>query len=370
MKFLKILLHIVASLAMVVVTMEFCARIDDLVTYGAPVWGTYSNANLFERDQFGQRGAPGARFKKWQLNSLGYRGPELRSGTFRIACIGASETFGLYEAAGQEYPRQLERDLNQWAGRQTFEVVNVAYPGQSIAAAVLRVPEVVENVKPRVAVIYPFPAAYVWLPWIKSATEKGAPDSSPVRFEWRLTERVRIAVKSLLPEWIQSEIHDVQTRVRERKIEASTASQPVMDRVPQQNVDAFHADLLKLVDALQQRGVEPVLVTHATVFGHPLSASDRQMLTVWREWIPMLKEDGFVDMEQRMNQAIRAVAAERHLVLIDAATEIPPGNKYFGDFAHFTTQGAHLMAGEIAAGLEPALNSEVAQSGGQASPNP
>ena len=115
---------------------------------------------------------------------------------------------------------------------------------------------------------------------------------------------------------------------------------------------------------------EPVLVTHATVFSHPLSASDRQMLTVWREWIPMLKEDGFVDMEQRMNQVIRAVAAERHLVLIDAATEIPPGNKYFGDFAHFTTQGAHLMAGKIAAGLEPALNSEVAQSGGQASPNP
>ena len=157
MKFLKTLLHIVATLVIVAVTMEFCARIDDQVTYGAPLWGTYSNANLFERDQFGQRGAPGARFKKWQLNSLGYRGPELRSGTFRIACIGASETFGLYEAAGQEYPRQLERDLNQWAGRQTFEVVNVAYPGQSIAAALLRVPEVVENVKPRVAVIYPFP---------------------------------------------------------------------------------------------------------------------------------------------------------------------------------------------------------------------
>ena len=76
-----------------------------------------------------------------------------------------------------------------------------------------------------------------------------------MRFEWRLTERVRIAVKTLLPEWIQSAIHDLQTRVRERKIEASTASQPVMDRMPQQNVDAFHADLLKLVDALQQRGV-------------------------------------------------------------------------------------------------------------------
>jgi len=116
--------------------------------------------------------------------------------------------------------------------------------------------------------------------------------------------------------------------------------------------------------------VEPVLVTHATVFGHPLSPGDRQMLTIWREWIPMLKEDGFVDMEQRMNQVIRAVAAERRLVLIDAAAEIPPGNKYFGDFAHFTTQGAHLMAGKIATGLEPVLYSQVAQSGVSPSPNP
>lgn len=365
MRTLKLLLRIAASLVIFVAVLEFCARLDDFFTYGAPILSSYSSEGLLRHDQIGKVGKPGARYKKWKLNSLGYRGPELRPGTVRIVCFGASETFGLYEEPDQEYPRQLERDLNQWAGKPTFEVVNVAYPAQTVAAAVLRAPEVIEQVKPTFAVIYPFPGSYVWLPWIQPPSGNGDQESSRPRFEWRLGERIRNAAKSLLGEFIQSKIRDLETRRIEEKVRKNTAGYPVMDHIPEKNVKLFHSDLVRLVDVLRQNGVEPILVTHATVFSNPLSPSDQQMLAVWRGWIPMLTGEGLLEMEHRMNGEIRSVADERHTVLVDAAVEIPTSNKYFADFTHFTTQGAELMAEKLAEGMEPVLSPQVANSAKQ-----
>jgi hypothetical protein len=114
--------------------------------------------------------------------------------------------------------------------------------------------------------------------------------------------------------------------------------------------------------------VEPVLVTHATLCEKPVSRNDQQMLTEWRRFFPLLKEEGYLDMARRMNAAIRAVATDQHVVLIDAATEIAPGSQNFGDFLHFTTAGAEVMAAKVAEGLEPVLHAEVSGSGEQNHP--
>jgi len=355
MKRIKQLLHLAASLVVFFLVLELCARLDDLARYGAPIWSSYNSGCLFQWDQLGKRGKPGGRYKKWQQNSLGYRGPELRPGTVRIACLGASETFGLYEEEGQEYPRQLERDLGRWAGKGLFEIVNVAYPGQTLGTAALRVPEMVESVKPRFALIYPSPANYIGLPRTNFSTQ------SEPEFDWRTTERVRAAAKSF-PDFIQIGLREVQTRFIEYSIKHRVAGLPRMDRVPEEDVRHFRSDLMFLVAVLRERGVEPVLVTHATVFGKELSLRDRQMLIVWRDSHPMLKESGFVDMEQRMNDVVRTLAVEQHLNLIDAAAEIPHSYRYFADYAHFTTAGAELMADKIAQALELVLSSKVSNS--------
>jgi lysophospholipase L1-like esterase len=194
-------------------------------------------------------------------------------------------------------------------------------------------------------------------------------DPSAAKLEWRLGERIRTAVKTVVPEFIQYHIRELEVRLHQDKVRKKAAAYPLMDRVPEENVNVFHSDLVRLVDALRQSGVEPVLATHATFFGKPLSREDQQMLTLWREWIPMLTGEGLLDLERRMNAEIRAVAAERHIVLIDTAAEIPPGPRYFGDFTHFTTLGAELMARKVAEGLEPVLSSEVASSTKQNDPS-
>jgi hypothetical protein len=352
MTWLRRILKYAVGVLFAIFMLEFCARLDDYSSYGAPMWGPYDTEIMYVRDKIGRKGKPGARYKKWQLNSLGFRGPELQPGRVRIVCMGSSETFGLYEAPGEEYPRQLERELNAWAGRNLFEVVNVAHPGETVRTQILRVPETVEEVRPQIALIYPSPAQYIWLPWLKLDPAAPTATTSRPHLEWRIASNLRELAKRLLPKAVQDYLSE-----REIRREVAVYGM-VMDRVPEENIIQFHNDLEKLVKTLRDAGVEPVLVTHAMRFGPVLSVSsnsERHVLVSWRKFFPMLKEDGFLDMEWRMNGAIRQLATEQHLTLIDAAREISPGKQNFADFSHFTTAGAHLMAVHLAGELEPLL---------------
>jgi lysophospholipase L1-like esterase len=343
------------ALIVFVVVLEVCARLDDVVSYGAPFWGSYNDEILLQRDSIGKWGKPGARYAKWQLNSLGYRGPELRPGTLRIITMGASETFGLYEAPGEEYPRQLERDLNSWAGSDVFQVVNVAFAGETLPTAILRVPQIVEQIRPAYALIYPDLSSYIWMSLKVAQPAASSPDADrpTLKFESRLSVRTENLLKQSLPIAIQDELRKVSMR---REIAAR--HYVILDRLPEDRFERFRQDLETLIAALREHQVEPVLVTHATIFSKPLVEGDQISLTHWRKIYPMLKEEGFLDMERRMNDVIRQTAAKDHTPLIDADEAMPHGPAYFADFVHFTTRGAGVMASILANGLEPLLRTQ------------
>jgi hypothetical protein len=58
----------------------------------------------------------------------------------------------------------------------------------------------------------------------------------------------------------------------------------------------------------------------------------------------MLNEYGFIDMEARMNDAIRDLA-------IDADAHVAPGPPTFADFTHLTDEGSQPR--ELASNLRP-----------------
>jgi lysophospholipase L1-like esterase len=339
------ILRLLLSIAVFLVVLELCARLDDYISYGAPFLGTYSDANLYENDQLGKHGKPFARYRSWQLNEFGYRGPRFDKDRIHIVIFGASETFGLYESNDNEYPRQLERELNTCPQNLIFQVINVAYPGQTLPTATQRIPEIVARIHPRIALIYPSPTFYIDFP-----RRPGAPlqAEKPSVFEFRLSGRLQNVIKSLLPE-------SAQTRIRMWLIRRSLGPKPAMDRLPQEPLDRFAEDLVAMVMTLRVNGVEPALVTHATIFGPVQHSPDLAMLVAWRKFYPMLKEDGFLDLELRANQTIRDVAVQQHVTLVDIAGEIPGDRKYFADFVHFTDAGAALMAKGLATGIAPLL---------------
>jgi lysophospholipase L1-like esterase len=338
----------VSALLVFAAVLELCARVDDYVTYGAPVLGVYNSETMYERDAIGKRGKPHARFRKWQLNALGFRGPELDPKKTTIVCFGASETFGLYEREGFEYPRQLERELNERGGSTRFQVLNAAYPGESVHTALLRVPEIVAAARPAAAVVYGAPADYIWLPYLDAKAQPPGPIPQPW-FEFRLQERVHNVLKATLPLRLQDSL-------RAREIRADTTSAHAMDRLPEENIRRYHDDLRAMVAALRSLGVMPILVTHFHAFGDRLTERDRGLLTTWRKSYPMLKEEGFLDMERRMNAAMRQVADEQDVPLIDLSEQVPPGPRNFADFAHLTEAGASIVAEKLAEGMIPLLS--------------
>lgn len=343
-----IVLRCILNFLVIISVLEICARVDDLLSYGAPFWGTYNDQSLYTIDKVGKWGKPGARYERWQLNSLGYRGPELRRGAVRIVCFGASETFGLYEKPDKEYPRQLEEDLNKLVGGDIFQVVNTAYPGETLRTAILRVPQVVSQVHPSYALLYPSFANYISIAPRSEQTSDNSVTLTDRVFELRIANRIRNLLKSALPEAIQ-------TWLRQREIERDSANISIIEKLPKENVERFREDLTTLIGTLRDHQVDPVLITHATIFGATLSPRDRDLLTAWRKFYPMLKEDGFIDMEQRMNRVMRETAAREKVPLIDAANEIPHSSEYFADFSHFTSAGAGAMAATLAAGLKPVV---------------
>ena len=318
---------------------EVSARIDDAWTDHAPLLGLYDQSQLLTSDEFGITGKPGAHFSKWQLNSLGFRGPELDpelpSDRARILCIGASETFGLYEPPGQEFPRQLELVL-----APRYQVVNAALPGQSLSSFARRATRIIRQVKPTLAVLYPSLAIYLDPPPENFVMQHPptAPSAPMPRF--------RIAGKlfALLSDHTPAPFRTALDRLQ---IQQQTGSQAVRDRISETNVDRFRRDLSRLLDILATERVQAVLVTHATRFGDSAGPADMPMLTAWRTLHPTLREAGFLDMEQRLNQVIRQEATTRNLILVDA-TALLRGPADFVEYVHFTPAGSAKLARIIA----------------------
>lgn len=77
-----------------------------------------------------------------EVNALGYRGPERPplkpAGTFRIAAVGDSYTYGLGVVADQTMPARLEDELNDGTSRRV-EVLNFGIPGAQLDDTIAQV---------------------------------------------------------------------------------------------------------------------------------------------------------------------------------------------------------------------------------------
>lgn len=321
--------------------LEICARVDDSVTYGASPWQNYNHNSLWVHDQLGQRGRPHGQYLKWKLNGGGFRSPEPDPALLHVGVTGASETFGVFEREGQEWPRHLERELNAPGGGVRIAVDNLAWPGLLVSTTRRHLPAMLAYTKPRVMVIYSSPTAYLFrdvAPEEQKTVHLPAADGVQLRIQ----ARVETVIKRVMPERMQNWL-----RIRQ-VAKAEAAQKEVFDRVPERIITLYADDLRGIIDDLRAAGVEPVLVTHATLFGKRVEDDVRDWLTVWRRGFPMLREDGFLDMENRANEAMRRVAAERGVALADVAARMPAGRQYFADFVHFTDRGAAEMARIVA----------------------
>ena len=144
--------------------LESSARIDDWINWNAPLFGNYSRRSLTLMDSKGFRNRPNSQFQKWVINGHGFRGKDVNikknEGVVRIIIIGASETFGLYEDSGKEYPAQIQSYLDNYK-KNKYEVINAAVPGISPPRLKHLYENLIQELKPDIVVYYPSPTLYL-----------------------------------------------------------------------------------------------------------------------------------------------------------------------------------------------------------------
>lgn len=134
-----------------------------------------------------------------QLASLfvstgGPKAPRALGSDFRIACLGDSNTYGLWVEREEAWPSQLEALWNAVDDRAPIEVVNLGYPGTNSGQLVRDLPRILRSVAPDLVVVL-VGVNDVWTRPV--ATSLG--DDVPIWQRLRIWRLYRIAVTTLWP---------------------------------------------------------------------------------------------------------------------------------------------------------------------------
>jgi hypothetical protein len=347
--YLRRLVHGVGLAITLVLGAEIAARVDDYLHQGiSPLASESRQKALVTPEPWGLHGRPDGQYRKWVLDRHGFRRtnvPSLAIAVWpQLLILGASETFGLYESPGKEYPAQLAQR------RQDYQVHNVAIAGISLKSMVPYWDNWVSRHHGGPVLLYPSPQFY-----LDSEPPQLPKNPLDMQDRWRLADyRPRIVHRVVdryhqMPEWVQA--------WREKwVIENQLAGNPqdwLFTTVAQDRLDLFEEDLVELIRHMQRDGAIPILVTHARSAGSPPRPEEETYLRRMRMFFPRATPDTLVAFEQRANDVIRRVARDKHLRLIDADKALSGQHELFADLFHFNDAGAEKMA-ELLAEQMPA----------------
>lgn len=349
-----------------IITLELCARIDDVLKYDAPLWKQYTADCLKNSDSEGiSYNIPNARFQKWQINGHGFRGPEISPiktpGTVRIVCLGASESFGLYESPGMEWPAQLRPLLP----RPKYEVINVSVVGLGLNSYEAFFKKYVLKLEPDIVICFVNP--------LFSATGFEKKHDSPVstpKAEARTTTkkpisptRIITAQSRSLPKLKQVfkqallthfpnilkryQVWNLQKQINEAELKNLGGLKP-KDFVSPVSVTSFSNELSRFVSFLRSRHINVLLSTYPALISRDNLSTYPDIFMDNRRFFIGFSFSGMIDVLEKYNFAIRDVATAQGIMFADCQSLIPKTDHYFGDNVHYTDQGASLVAQVIA----------------------
>jgi hypothetical protein len=326
-----------------IMVMEICARLDDYIKWGAPFWGDYSEKLLSNTDSLGYRNVPNAKFQKWRIDSLGFRGPEITMakppGIVRIMILGASETFGLYESQDKEYPAQMQQALDSLYPDR-FQVINAASAGMTMPRVTRYYQDYLHKFDPDIVIYYPTPNAYLAYPPPKPETTAYVPIIRQNHLSSRLLPKISILVKQVVP-------ISIQTAAKKIMINRQVKKHPpnwVFEHPTPERMQLFRDQINTLITTVRQSGAQLMLMTHAIRLHKVLSADDIPYVIAYRKMAPWVGQDCMFEVNESVNDIIRQQAKITGISLIDIDELMPKDGRNFADYGHFTDEGARVMA--------------------------
>ncbi|MFN7978268.1 MAG: hypothetical protein U0P30_09040 [Vicinamibacterales bacterium] len=340
--------HAVGLLITLGAGVELTARVHDLVRDDVPLLSSPDkDADLVVQDDLGLRGRPHGRHKVWRLNAFGFRSPDMTEapapGCTRVMTLGASETFGLYETPGHEYPTQLASALRATG---CHEVVNAAIYGMTVPDIDRTWTNWDARFRPAIVTIYPTPAFYLSPNAPHTARPRPAGFARPAWWMPRALDRARDVIE--YPAFVQ------QRRVEREiaRIDGAHEASWFYREVPADRLAQFEADMSQLVAHVAATGARVIVVTHAHGFRTPPDAGDAQALLAWRTLVQRATPDVLLAFESAARTATLRVAAGHGVEVVDLAAEMNGRREWFaGDLLHFNDTGAGVVAARLASAI-------------------
>jgi hypothetical protein len=349
---LKSLIRFGIVITLICIGAEFGARWDDFVRTGVPI-GT---SPLLERDlqitQDGQiLGKPFGVYMATQLNSLGFRGPELqvpKGRTRRVLLVGASETFGSPSRIDDQYAQYLQTEL------PLCEIVNTSVIGQNAASLLSQWNSSLKQLNPDTVVIYSSPYFYTRASYDKQPVNQTAKVETPIvdaRFQSRFADKFKssISIPQPIQRWRQLAV------LREVTKKLPNALQ--LDAIPLESDDAYLSDLEALVSAISPHVNQVLLITH------PISAHSQARPNVdsnldlddhllnFQIRRPQFTQAAIAEFSYRIRKRVVAEKWPVNVSVVDLAGEIGGHKEFFRDLVHLNELGARKVARCLASAM-------------------
>jgi hypothetical protein len=347
------------GLAMVCVLVGACAgeltaRFDDWLFTDIPILANPNRErDLILHDAYGIRGRPDGVYKKWRLNSFGFRGLQIERAAAadaqRIMVLGASEAFGLYERADHEFPAVLQKELHA-GDYKNLEIVNASVAGMSLPTMLRYWQNWAFQFQPGIVLIYPSPQFYLDNESPRAQTPRPELEEQPRPVRSRFLERLQDTAKQT----------ELLKALRVRLVLKGDIH--LFPRVPPDRLEQYQADLEKLADAVAATGALPVLVTHAFKTPSPPEACDLPELEYFRIFFPRATPTVLASFDRAAQAATIDLGKRRGWPVIDASAKLSGRREWFGDPVHFNDAGSQQMA-ELLAKEMPSLTSLASQGG-------
>lgn len=293
----------------------------------------------------GHRLIPGARAEKadrtMTVNSLGLRGPEVTlekpAGTTRVACVGASTTFGLYAPDdAHTWPALLEGKLR--AAGAKVEVLNCGTPAWTSRQSLTNLEMAIFAMKPDVVVIY-----HNHNDLLENHDPQYQADSQVE--DWRALYREppsSLLEKSALLRFAKSRFKAPKELLEKR---------PALDPA---GVAAFERNMRRLVRRCQEQGARTLLCTYPHAYRPTYAESKAAGVPELEQWFDFgcpLEYPVFMEGLAKHDEIIRRVGAETKAPVLDLHALVPDDVKNYKSPIHHSVPGEQVVSDLVAKAL-------------------
>jgi lysophospholipase L1-like esterase len=297
----------------------------------------------------------------FSTNNVGLRGDSLAmpkpDDELRVFVVGGSTTETLYLDDRQALTRILQDRLDTVVSGKRVKVYGAGKSGARSYDHVEMIAHRLVHLDPDALIVFAgindLRAAMYGRDFLMLPPALGAPDT-----EWSLMQLTRFAMTEfqlgrrlfslLKPDEYRDAVEQITLRSNFRRSVEMREALPVSVSPPRTDVTRYRANLISIVGIARSHGIDLIFLTQATTWNSRVDST----IAKWH-WMTggpdsAYREEALDEAMEAYNDAVRAVATEFDVPLLDLARVLPKSGEYFYDDVHFNPRGAETVGARLA----------------------